>query len=170
MQEKNLSDSFTFFMMFGICFSYMLTNTYRYRCARIPMEWKTAAEASLWLELLHVPTSICTSNVISDVTPCPKALALERLPSPCFIGSSSGAPGSFKGLMVPKGALLALRGPASSSYWWNILVPLNLQMHDTSGCPEKKVFDFFKVLGAFPMAFGVNNNVVTLFFLSCVIT
>ena len=32
----------------------------------------------------------------------PKALDLERLPAPCSTGSRSGAPGSFKGLMVPK--------------------------------------------------------------------
>ena len=38
----------------------------------------------------------------------PKALALERLPAPCPIRFRSGAPGSSKGLMVPKGAPLVL--------------------------------------------------------------
>ena len=46
----------------------------------------------------------------------PKALDLERMFAPCSTGSSSGAPGSFKGIMVSKGVPLALRGPASSSY------------------------------------------------------
>ena len=41
----------------------------------------------------------------------PEALALERLPAPCSIGSCSGTLGSYKGLMVPKGAPLALGAP-----------------------------------------------------------
>ena len=40
-----------------------------------------------------------------------KALDLERLIAPCSMGSSSGTPGSFKGLMVPKGDPLAFRAP-----------------------------------------------------------
>ena len=40
----------------------------------------------------------------------PKALAPERLPAPFPIVFWSGAPDSFKGLMVPKGAPLALGG------------------------------------------------------------
>ena len=41
----------------------------------------------------------------------PQALALERLPAPCSIGSWIWGTVSLKGLMVPKGAPLALGEP-----------------------------------------------------------
>ena len=43
-----------------------------YRCAQISTKWRTTAQVSLWSELLQAPTSICTPNVISKVTPMPE--------------------------------------------------------------------------------------------------
>ena len=55
-----------------------------------------------------VPSARCLGVPLA--LEAPKVLDLERLLALCSIGSLSGATGSFKGLMVPKGAPMDIRG------------------------------------------------------------
>ena len=79
--------------------------------------WIPALSMGLhWLDLGPQPASGNPLPMVSTVVPLalclgapsalepPNDIALERLPALCSIGSCSGAPGSFKGLLVPKGA------------------------------------------------------------------